>query len=211
MKSSKLFLAIAFFSTVGAHAASIDMDDPKRSVGREDDIRIDATLLDDTISSGTTIGVTYQIQNLTKHPIAIAEKVCSASYDADSRTITVSIGSEVPAHGLLPKMITIEPGQKKTVNTGAMFNIIVPSVRSPLSPAPRLLQIKVSVLRDVAPFQALIAQQVENAKPVELSDELFDKWLEGNDSIFLNAVPIHFDPTKGRRADAERHSMFGGQ
>ena len=62
------------------------------------------------MSSGSTVGVTYQIQNLTTHPIAIADKVCSTSYDADSQTITLAIGSEVPANGMLPKMVTIEAG-----------------------------------------------------------------------------------------------------
>lgn len=97
MKSSQLFLAIALFSAGAVRAGQIDMDDPRRAVGREDDIRVDAVLIDDTVSSGSAIGVTYQVHNLTSHPIALAEKLCTASYDAASRTITVAIGSEVPA------------------------------------------------------------------------------------------------------------------
>lgn len=212
MKSSRLFAVVTLFSISAASAAQLDMSDPRRSVGREDDIRIDALLLDDTVSSGSTVGVTVQIQNLTSHPIAVADKVCSTSYDPDSQTITLSIGSEVPSNGMLPRMVTIEPGKKRVFSTGAMFTIATAGIRTPFNAAPRFVQIKVSVLRDLVPFRALIQKQLQSPHPVALSDELFDKWLESNDSIFLNSVPVRFDNSRNRRngaADAERHSMFG--
>jgi hypothetical protein len=212
MKSSKLFLTIALLSAGAARAAQIDMDDPRRAVGREDDIRIDATLLDDTVSAGSVIGVTWQIQNLTNHPIAVAEKVCSSSFDADSSTITVAIGSEVPVNGMMPKMVTINAGDKKTFTIGAMFNTVTSNVRSPFVAVPRYVQVKVNVLRDLVPFHALLQQQAQSPHPVALTDDQFDHWMESNDSIFLNTVPVRFDATRSRRsgaADAERHSMFG--
>ena len=73
------------------------------------------------------------------------------------------------------------------------------------------MQIKVNVLRDLVPFHALLQQQARSPHPVALSDDLFAQWLESNESIFLNSVPVRFDP-RGRRtsgADAERHSLFG--
>ncbi|HEX6642024.1 MAG TPA: hypothetical protein VF215_12975, partial [Thermoanaerobaculia bacterium] len=91
MKPSRLFYAllaaIVLIHAAAASAASIDMDDPRRTVGREDDVRIDAQLIQDTVSPGSAIGVTWQIQNLSDSPIAVAEKVVAATYDADSRTI----------------------------------------------------------------------------------------------------------------------------
>jgi len=211
MKSSKLFLAIALVSTGTVRAGQIDMDDPRRAVGREDDIRIDALLIDDTVSSGSAIGVTYQVHNLTSNPIAVAEKLCTATFDADSRTITVAIGSEVPANGMLPKMAVIAPGRTKTFSVGAIFNLVTTTVRSPLTAVPRYVQIKVNVLRDLVPFHPLLQQQARSSLPVALSDDLFAQWLESNESIFLNSVPVRFDP-RGRRtsgADAESHSLFG--
>ncbi len=103
MKPSKLFYAliatIVLLHAAAATADSINMDDPRRTVGREDNVRIDAQLVQDTVSPGTPIGVAYQIQNLSAAPVAIADKVASATYDQDSRTITLSIGSEVPDDG----------------------------------------------------------------------------------------------------------------
>lgn len=211
MKSSQLFLAIAFLSAGAVRAGQIDMDDPRRAVGREDDIRIDALLIDDTVSSGSSIGVTYQVHNLTSQPIAVADKLCTATFDADSQTITVAIGSEVPANGMLPKMIVIAPGRKRTFSVGAILNLVTTSVRTPFTVVPRYVQIKVNVLRDLVPFHALLQEQARSPHPVALSDDQFAQWLESNESIFLNSVPVRFDP-RGRRGsgvDAERHSLFG--
>src|SRR6266508_2349337 len=102
MRSSKVFLAIAVFHVAAVYAAHIDMNDPRRALGREDDIRVDAQLVQDTVSSGSPVGVTYRIENLTPEPVAVADKVCDVSYDVESRTITVAVGSEVPKAGMMP-------------------------------------------------------------------------------------------------------------
>ena len=99
MTSSKLCsVAVAtLFFAVAARAAHVDMTDPKRALGRDDDIRIDAALIQDTVSSGSPVGITYQIKNMTEQAIAVADKLCDISYDNESRTITLSVGSE-PSH-----------------------------------------------------------------------------------------------------------------
>src|SRR5687767_2506481 len=160
------------------------MDDPRRTVGREDNVRIDAQLVQDTVSPGSVIGIAYQIENLSAAPVAVAAKVASATYDQDTRTITLSIGSEVPDDGKMPHIVTIPPGEKKVFRTGATPMLGGAAMRSPLA-APRYVQVKVSILRDLAPFAKLSTEQT-------LSDEQFDKWFEANDTIFLNAVPVRF-------------------
>lgn len=196
-------------------APKIDMTDPRRALGREDDVRVDAQLLQDTVSPGGPLGVTYQIQNFTKVPVAVAEKICAASYDSDSRTITLAIGSEVPIDGAMPRLSVINPGEKKTFTTGATLRIAVAATRSPFSATPRFVQIKVSVLRDLDPFRELIVAQAKspNPAPVALSDAQFESWLESNDTIYLNALPVQFE-AKGRgalRDVAERSGSFGGR
>jgi hypothetical protein len=165
------------------------MDDPRRTVGREDNVRVDAQLVQDTVSPGSPIGVTYQIENSSSTPIALADKVSDASYDADSRTITVSIGSEVPSDGRMPHVVTVAPGEKKLFRTGVTLALSAAATRSSLAP-PRYVQIKVSILRNLAPFAQLIARQTGPAQT--LPDDLYDRWFESNDTIFLNAVPVHF-------------------
>lgn len=206
MKPSKLFYsllaAIVLLHAAAAIADTIDMDDPRRTVGREGDVRIDAQLVQDTVSPGTPIGVAWQIQNFSKSPVAVADKVADATYDQDTRTITLSIGSEVPQDGKMPHVVTVAPGEKKVFRSGATPMLGATATRSPQA-GPRYVQVKVSILRDLAPFAKISASQI-------LPDELFDKWFEANDTIFLNAVPVRFSTRRssnGFVAADQRGSM----
>ena len=196
MKTSKLFYAllaaITLLHAAAASAANIDMNDPRRVVGRESDVRVDAQLLQDTVSPGSVVAVTYQIQNFTAAPIAIADRVTTASYDADTATITLAIGAEVPQDGRMPHVATIGPGEKKVFRTGATPALNAAALRSSLATRPRYVQVKVTVLRDVAPFSPLIDSQQQARTAPMLPDALFDKWFEANDTILLNTVPVRF-------------------
>ena len=195
MKSSRLigFAVVAVLSSAASYGAHVDMTDPKRALGREDDIRVDAQLFDDTVASNGPIHVVYQVHNLTQKFIAIADKECDSSYDADSRTIVVSIGAEVPRDTTMPHLVTIAPGEKKVFNAGTTARVLTPSVRSPFTSVPRFVQIRVNVLRDAAPFHALIEQQARSPQtPVALANDLFDRWLDVNDAIDLNAIPVQW-------------------
>jgi hypothetical protein len=198
----KLIASVALLTTITASAASVDMNNPRRVVGREDDVRIDAQILQETVTPGSAIAVTYQIQNLTAQPVAVAAKVCDASYDADTRTITLAVGSEVPADGHMPLVTMIAPGEKKTFSASATPRLHVIGGGSPFSNAPRYVQVKVTILRNIEPFAQLIAQQPTRA-PQTLSDELFDRWLESKDSIFLNAVPVRYQARARAMTDVE--------
>jgi len=208
VKSSKLFFAllaaIVLLHAAAASAGAIDMDNPRRTVGREDNVRIDAQLVQDTVSPGTPIGVAYQIENFSSSPVAVADKVVDATYDQDSRTITVSIGSEVPDGGKMPHVVTIAPGEKKVFRIGATPMLGGASARASLA-APRYVQVKVSILRDLEPF-------AKTAPAQTLSDELFDKWFEANDTIFLNAVPVRFSARRNTNgfAAADQRTSGGG-
>lgn len=218
MRSSKLLVsAVAtMFVAVAAEAAHVDMNDPRRAVGREDDVRVDAQLIQDTVSSGSPVGVTFQVQNLTQQPIAIADKVCDLTYDSDSRTITLSVGSEVPNGGDMPHLTTIDPGDKKTFTTGAILHVATSAVRSALANAPQFVEIHVNVLRDITPFRALIDDQSKvagaaPAAPIQLSDQQFDKWLESNDTILLNAIPVRYNAApKANLGDASQRGAGAG-
>lgn len=200
-----LFLvSISLTFAAAANAASIDMSDPRRALGREGDVRVDAQLVRDTVTPGTPIGVTYQIQNLSESTVAIAAKVSDASYDEDTRTITLAIGSEVPPDGNMPHMVVIKPGETKVLTTAATPTLkAVSGSIAKFAATPRYVQLKVAILRDLQPFEQLIASQDGRAKR-RLSDELFEKWFESNDTIFLNAVPVDYVPP--RPGDAESNS-----
>ena len=214
MKSSKSLFAVVvstLFVAAAARAAHVDMSDPKRALGREDDVRIDAQLIQDTVTSGSPVGVTYQVENLSQKPIALADKVCDVTYDRDSRTITISIGSEVPANGEMPHLTTIAAGEKKTFRGGAILHVASPNVRSPFLSVPQYVEIRVNVLRDLTAFAKLIGEQDTIAAPAQLSDKQFDQWLDSNDTIFLNALPVRYTaPRRGNLGDASERGAGAG-
>ena len=192
MKSSRLFIALLTAMTL-LHAAAalggaIDMDDPRRVTGREHDVRIDAQLIQETVSPGSPVGVVYQIQNLTSQPIAIAGGMASASFDEETGTITLAIGAEIPPAGEMPGMELIAPGETKVLRAGATPALSARAVNMRFGGQPRSVQVKVSFLRDVAAFRSLIESGAR------FPDELFDRWFESQATIFLNAVPVRFAP-----------------
>lgn len=210
MKSSKLFLAllaaIILLHAAAAQAASIDMDNPLRALGREGDVRVDAQLVRDTVSPGTPIAVTYQIENFSKVSVAVATRVADATYDEDSRTVTFAIGSEVPPDGAMPQMVMIAPGEKKVFRTAATATFNSAAMRGAFAQTPRYVQVKVAIMRDVEPFRPLIEAQTR--VPQRLTDAQFEKWFECNDTILLNTLPVQFAPARPVGANAEARGSF---
>jgi len=196
----------AMLIAAAASAAHVDMNDPRRALGREDNIRIDAELLQDSLSSNSALSVVYQVQNLTVKTIGIADKVSDVTYDADSATVTLAIGAEVPAGSAMPHVITIAPGETRVLNAGGLLHIAVPRPSTPWSVVPRYVQIKVNVLLDVAPFAAQIAQQAKSASAPALPNDLFDKWINASDAVFLNAIPVRWNARNDSIVDAEERA-----
>jgi hypothetical protein len=62
----------------------------------------------------------------------------------------------------------------------------------------------VTILRDLTPFVELIRNQSPTRTGQPLSDELFDRWLEGSDTIFLNTLPVAWSPRDGSSVDASQ-------
>lgn len=125
----RLFLIALLMAAAPAQAGRVDAT----AVGSDDGLRIEAHLVRDTITSGATIGFTYDV-NLTPEPIAIATKLCSATYDADSRTVTVSIGSEIPDAKSAARLTIVPSGSRKTFSAGVAPHF-------PVVTMPRFVQI----------------------------------------------------------------------
>lgn len=210
MKSSKQFItsAVIILFSAAAYAAHVDMKDPRRALGRDDDIRIDAELMQDAVGSNSAIGVTYQIENRTNAPIAVADKLSTASYDSDTRTIVVSIGSEIPTTKTIPHLTLINPGEKRVLTAGTSVHISV--ARGPFSAVPQFVKIEVNVLRDTAPFAQAIAYQAKNnLASLPLGNDLFDQWVQSNDSIYLNSIPVQWKGEVRSIAGAESAAPDG--
>ena len=185
-------VSVSLLVAAAAGAAHVDMNDPRRALGREDNIRIDAELLQQSISSSSALSVTYQVENLTNGVIGVADKVTDVDFDPETATIRFEIGAEVPTGATMPHVVTIAPGEKRVLTAGGIVHIAVPSQRTPWSAVPRYVQIKVNVLRDVTPFEALLAQQTKSAVAPTLPGDLFEKWVNVNDAVFLNSIPVRW-------------------
>jgi hypothetical protein len=216
MKSSRLFVALMvtitlLYAAAAGAAGSIDMNDPRRVVGRENDIRVDALLIQDTVSPGSTLGLRYQIQNLTTTSIAIADRVAVASYDRESATIILSVGSEIPPSERMPRLEVIGPGQTRVFSAGATPQLMTAGLKGRRDAAPRFVQVNVSLLRDLVPFDQLIAAQDQRGGQ-QFPEELFDEWFESQDTIRLNAIPVHFAPGRpnGDASSSTRADASGG-
>lgn len=193
-------VSVSLLFAAAAQAAHVDMNDPRRALGREDNIRVDAELLQDFVSPSSSINVTYQIDNLSNQSIGIADKVSDVSYDPDSATITLSIGAEVPTGATMPHVVIIAPGEKRVFTAGGLVHVAVPQQRTPWTVVPRYVQIKVNVLRDIKPFAALLEQQARSSAAPALPNDLFDKWVDAIDSVFLNSIPVHWSGGNERSA-----------
>jgi hypothetical protein len=212
MQSSRPFftaVVATMIGAAGANAAHVDFKDLRRALGREGNVRIDAELGQDTVSSNCPLNVTYQIENLSSATIAIADKVTDATFDADSRTVTLSIGAEVPPGPNMPHLVTINSGEKRVLNSAALLRINMPTMRTPWTAIPKYVQIKVTVLRDVTPFVKLIEQQNRTPSSILLPNDMFDRWVESSDSVLLNAIPVYWKG-ESRRGTAENNQPSVG-
>ena len=190
MKSSLrifVFGALAVL-TIGCSStprnASIDLSETRRFLGREDDVRVDAQMLADRVGTHSTVHLTYQVQNLRNHPIAIDPEVAVTSYDAETRTITISIGAEIPDDSKTLRLTSIMSGEKKSFAASARVGVVALGAGR-LSVAPRYVRVKVNYLADTAPFEQII-----KGSTTRVSDELFPKWIDSNEALFTNTLPI---------------------
>ena len=188
--AAALLLLSACATTTGSRKP-VDQNEPRRLVGTENEVRIDAEIHGDVLQRSVSIPVKYDVTNGRRAPIAIADIVPVTSYDSDTQTVTVDIGSEVPGMQLLPRLIRINPGERKSFSTIARVNIMLPT-ETPTTRVPRAIRLRVNFLGETSQFEQLIAIPERGVYDPKLADELFPKWLERNETIYTNALPMHW-------------------
>jgi hypothetical protein len=180
--------------------ATVNMAEPRRVVGTESSVRVDGEIT--ASQGGGPIGLVYVITNDRSTPIAVADIVPETSWDGETRTATVSIGSEVPGATILPRLILIGPGEKKSFTASArLARAIAGRSADPALSASAFLRLKVNFLGRTEPFAELIDIPEKGIADSKRADELFGPWVESNEAVFTNAVPVEVSQSPGVRSD----------
>ncbi|HET7435035.1 MAG TPA: hypothetical protein VFN10_10035 [Thermoanaerobaculia bacterium] len=177
----------------GCATQQVHMQEPRRVVGTEESVRIDAEITGDQVGPNTQIPITYAITNHRDVPIAIADLIPDTAYDSDTQTITVSFGSEVPGESIVPRLITIAPGEQKTFSTVAKMHIALPNLAdNPLIRTPNALRVKLNFLGDTKPFKQIVNIPERAVHDPQLADALLPAWLDANEVVYTNTLPMRW-------------------
>lgn len=196
-------LVIAATLTAGCSSSSsvstIDYSDSRRFLGREGDVRIDAQLSADRFGNHATVHLRYQIHNMRGTPIALETAAASSSYDPETRTITVMLGSEIPGRENV-RLAAIASGETKSFHSTARLAVAIPAL-GPAARHPRFVRLRVNFLGDVKPFETLLGGAARG-----VDDALFPHWVEHNESITTNTLPIDWEGAGAPAFDASRRA-----
>jgi len=186
-------LSLLFFAAC-ASTPKVDMKEPRRLVATDNDVRFDVQVRGDTLGPSNDIPLDYEVTNNRDAAIAIAELVPESTYDSDTQTVTITLGSEVPGQQLLPRLILIRPGEHKTFSLGARVTLPVTELveQNPFHRYPNGLRIRLNFLGDATPFMKLVGISERAVHDPTLANELFPKWVEQNESVITSVLPMHW-------------------
>lgn len=189
-RTAALLLAVV----VAAGCAStkpVDMTEPRRVLGTEGDVRLDAQIYQDHLAESIAIPISYDVTNHRSSTILVADLIPTCSYDTETQTVTVTLGSEVPGEQFLPRLIPIKPEEKRSFSQVAHASIVT-RPGTPWQPRPRQVVIKLHFLTDVKPFQELINIKEKAVYDPKLAADLFPKWVDGNETVVTNSLPMRW-------------------
>lgn len=207
MKLERVWLAALVFAVLTSCATGgVDLDEPRRMLGSEEGIRVDAQIFAEAVSPGQTVRLIWDITNERPEPIAVADLVPAVSFEQGERTIMIHLGSEVPGNELVPRLVQILPGEKKNFSAVARMNLNLPRP-TPITPYPRYIQLRVNVLSDVEPFRQIIGIPENAIADSDLADELFTAWIESTVTIRTNSLPIDWMGARQMEAEQRRQRL----
>jgi len=171
-------------------------------IGSENGVRVEARVRGETFKEASNINVSYEVINDRSTPVAIADIAAISSYDPEMRTVTLEVGSEVPGQQLLPRLVVIPPGGRKSFSAAAHMGVVHPTDAA-FSRPPNALRVKVNFLGDTAPFEKLIDMQEKALHDPQLANELFPQWVERNEIVITNTLPMHWTAGRDGQPGAE--------
>jgi len=169
------------------------MEEPRRIVGTESSVRVDAQIPTENLTYSQRLVVHYDITNQRPAPIAVADILPEVTFDSETRIVTISLGSEVPGERLVPRLIGIAPGEKKSFSVSTQVTInLPPSGYNPFLRHPNALRVKLNFLGETRAFAKLLTMTEKAVNDPKLADELFPAWVAENETVYTNIIPMRW-------------------
>jgi hypothetical protein len=187
-----IVLSLLFAACATTH--KVDMKEPRRLVATDNDVRLDVQVRGDTLAPSNDFPMDYEITNNRETSIAVAELIPDSAYDPDTQTVTISLGSEVPGQQILPRLIVIKPGEHKSFSHAARVSLPITEMveQNPYHRFPNALRVRLNFLAETKPFEKLIGISERAVHDPALAAELFPIWVEHNESVITNVLPMRW-------------------
>ena len=189
-------------SSAVAPPPATNLAEERSIIGTENGVRVEARVRGETFKEASNVNVNYEVINDRSTPVAIADIAAISSYDPEMRTVTLEIGSEVPGMQLLPRLLVIPPGGRKSFSAAAHMGVVHPTDAA-FSAPPNALRVKVNFLGDTTPFEKLIDMQEKALRDPQLANELFPQWVERNEIVITNTLPMHWSAGRDGQPGAD--------
>lgn len=171
-----------------------ELKEMKSAVGTDDNVKVEAHLYAGDVNPSSVVQIICTVQNERPDPILVADLNTQTDYDPDSRTITVTLGSEIPINNSVSKLVRVDPGQTREFKKGARMNVF-PATQSRMMPVPMFVRLKVNFLGAIQPFLSLLTGKADMQAAAR---QIFPAWIEHNEAIETNTIPIRW----GRASDS---------
>lgn len=182
---------IAFsIALAGCATASVDLTEPRRVLGRSGDVRLDGQIFNERLQPGASVRMVWDVTNERPESIAIADLDPIVVVTPDSPVMTVQYGSEVPGNELLPRLIEIAPGEKRSFSMAARLPSGTELGGGVARAFPREIRLQLVYLTDVEPFRELVGIPERAIQDADRADELFDEWVAATRTVNTNTLPI---------------------
>jgi len=190
-RTAFLLLLAAAAACATSSKPIVESTEPRRAVGTENGVRIDVEIYTDSLKTNTNLPLRYDITNHRNETILVADLVPQGTYDSDTQTVTVNLGTEIPGEQFLPRLIAIRPGERKTFSVAAHV-VIAANPGTPWTPKPNGVRVRLNFLDDTKTFSPLVDIKEKAVHDPSLASALFQKWVENNETVVTNILPMRW-------------------
>ncbi len=191
-RNALLLLLVAAAAACTSSSQPInESKEPRRALGTENGVRIDVEVYSESLTPNSTIPIKYDITNHRKETILVADLLPLGTYDSDTMTVTVNLGTEIPGENFLPRLIPIRPEERKSFSSSAHVAIVA-NPGTPWTPRPNGVRIRLNFLDDTSTFSKLIDIPEKAVYDPKMASDLFQKWVENNETVVTNILPMRW-------------------